>query len=108
MAAQHTHLATYLSFVTYMGVAPDITIHTVLSCLEFLHCNSVSPEVITNYVSCLKAAACRYNWDSEPLYHQLISAYLRSIAISTNFKPTPWGTFDLMTLACISRSCDIF
>ena len=90
MAAQYTHLRTYFSFVTYIGVAPDITIHTVVSFLEFLHSNSVSPKVIANYVSSLKTAACRYNWDSLP---QLVSDYLRSITINANFNPTPRGTF---------------
>ena len=104
LAAQRTHLKTYLAFVTYMGVQPEITIQTILSFLEFLHSNSVSPRVIANYVSSLKTVARRYKWDPEPLYHQLVSANLRSITINSTFNPTPRGTFNLNTLASISKA----
>ena len=64
-----------------MGIQPQFTIQTVLSFLEFLYLNSISPRVIVNYVSSLKTAAKRYKWDSDPLHHQLASAYLSSISI---------------------------
>ena len=83
LAAQRTHLRTYLAFVTYMGIQPQFTIQTVLSFLEFLY--AVSPRVIANYVSSLKTAAKKYKWDSEPLHNQLVSAYLRSISINSTF-----------------------
>ena len=100
------HLKTYLTFVTYIGVQPEFTIQTILSFLEFLHSNSVSTRVIANYVSSLKTVACRYKWDPEPLHHRLVSAYLRSITINSTFNPTPSGTFDLNTLASVSRACE--
>ena len=106
LAAQRMHLRTYLAFVTFMGIQPQFTIQTVLSFLEFLYSNSVSPRVISNYVSSLKTAALRYKWDSEPLQHQLLSAYLRSISINSTFNPIPRGTFDLDTLVSISKACD--
>ena len=87
------------------AIQPQFTIQTVLSFLEFLHSNSVSPHVIVNYVSSLKTAAKKYKWDSEPLHHQLVSAYLRSISINS-FTPTPRGPFDLETLMSISKACD--
>ena len=93
-------------FVTYMGIQPRFTIQTVLSFLEFLYSNAVSPRVIANYVSSLKTAAKKYKWDSEPLHHQLVSAYLRSISINSTFTPTPRGTFGLETLTGISKACD--
>ena len=107
MPAQCTHLRIYLSFVIYLGITPEITIQTVLSFLDFLHCNSVKSRVISNYVSSLKTAAHRYKWDSEPLYHQLVSAYLRSITINSTFNPTRRGTFDLNTLTRISIACEV-
>ena len=48
LAAQRMHLRTYLAFVTFMGIQPQFTIQTVLSFLEFLYSNSVSPRVISN------------------------------------------------------------
>ena len=71
-----------------------------------MHSNSVSPRVIANYVSSLKTAAKRYKWDSEPLHHQLVSAYFRSISINSIISPTPRGTFDLETLIIISKACN--
>ena len=105
LAAQRTHLRTYLAFVTYMDIQPQFTIQSVLYFLEFLYSNSVSPRVIANYVSSLKTAAKRYKWDSEPLQHQLVSAYLRSISINSTFTPTPKGIFGLDTLVSISKAC---
>ena len=61
LAAQRTDLRTYLAFVTYMGILPQFTIQTVLSFLEFLYSNAVSPRVIANYVSSLKTAAKSIN-----------------------------------------------
>ena len=104
LAAQRTHLRTYLTFVTYMGIQPQFTIQTVLSFLEIFYSNSVSPRVIANYISSLKTAAKRYKWDSDPLYHQLVSAYLRSISINSTFSPTPKGIFALDTLISISKA----
>ena len=69
LAAQRTYLVTYLPFVTYMGIQPQFTIQTILSFLAYLHLNSLSPRVITNYVSSLKIATKKYKWDSEPLHH---------------------------------------
>ena len=106
-AAVRMHLRKYLAFVIYMGIQPDITIQTILSFLEFLHLDSVSPRVIANYVSSLKTVARRYKLDPEPLSHQLVSVYLRSITINSTFNPTPRGAFDLNTLASISKPCDI-
>ena len=62
------------------------------NCFIFLRIfvfDSVSPRAIANYVSSLKTAAKRYKFDSDPMQHQLVSAYLRSISINSTFAPTP-------------------
>ena len=104
LAAQRTHLKTYLEFVTYIGIQPQFTIQTILSFLEFLHSNSFF--TLCYYLSSLKTAAKKYKWDAEPLHHQLVLAYLRSISINSTFSPTLRGTFDLGTLISISKACD--
>ena len=105
LAAQRMHLRTYLACVTYICIQPQFTIQTVLSFLEFSYLNSVSPRVIVNYISSLKTAAKRYQWDSDPLHHQLVSAYLRGISIHSTFTPTPKSIFGLDTLISISKAC---
>ena len=75
--------------------------------MEFLHINSISYKVILNYMSSLKTAGRRFGWNLAPFDHHLVSSYIRSISINSNFSPTPRAIFDLNTLAAISKACEI-
>ena len=85
----------------------ELHLHSILAFLEYLHINSISHKLILNYISSLKRAAVKYNWQYQVLSHRLVMEYLRSISINTRFAPIPRGIFDLPTLALISRTCDI-
>ena len=63
-SAHRTHLRTYLSFVVFMDLPLQFTIHSVLAFLEFLYVNNISHRVIQNYVVSLRTLANRYDWDS--------------------------------------------
>ena len=106
LSAHLVHIRTYLAFVTFMGLPVELSLHSLLAFLEYLHINSISHKVILNYIS-LKKAVIKYKWHPEVLSHRLIGDFLRSISINSRFTPTSRGTFDLSTLALISRSCDI-
>ena len=85
----------------------QLSVHSLLAFMEFLHLNSISYKVLLNYISSLKTAGRRYGWDLTPFSHHLVGSYLRSISINSTFAPTPRGIFDLTTLSAISRACDI-
>ena len=102
-----THIRTYLSFLFFMSLLLNLSVHSLLAFIEYLHSNSLSYKVILNYLSSLKFAARQYNWDLKIFSHHLILAYTRSISINSSFNPTPQGIFDLTTLALISKTCNI-
>ena len=105
--AHLTHLRTYLSFIIFMQLPPEPSVHSLLAFLEYLHTNLISHKLILNYLSSLKKASIKYSWNASPFSHRLITEYLRSISINSRFCPTHRGIFDLSTLALISRTCDI-
>ena len=106
-SAHITHIRTYLSFITFMGLPVEPSIHSLLAFLEYLYTNSISHKVILNYISSLKKTAQRYAWQTEVFLHRLISEYLRSISINSRFAPTCRDIFDISTLALISQTCDV-
>ena len=91
-SAHTTHLKTYLSFVVFMDLPLQFTLHSILAFLEYLYVNRISHRVILNYLASLRSLARRYDWDATILSHQLVVSYLKSIAQNTPFNPLP-GVF---------------
>ena len=89
-----------------MGFPNCITVHSILTFLEYLHQNSLSPKVIKNYLSSIRTMALEFQIDHSCLSHHSIAKYLRSISINSTFRPTPRGVFDVHTLYKISVTCD--
>ena len=106
-SAHTTHLKTYLSFVIFMDLPLQFTVHPTLSFLEYLYVNNISHKVMLNYLSSLRSLAKRYDWDPAPLSHQLVTSYLKSISRNLGFNPTAKGIFTLHTLSAISKACDL-
>ena len=104
-SAHTTHLKTYLSFVVFMDLPLQFTLHSILAFLEYLYVNRISHRVILNYLASLRSLARRYDWDSTILSHQLVVSYLKSIARNTPFNPPSRGIFSLQTLTAISKAC---
>ena len=90
-----------------MSLPPPPSVHSLLAFMEFLHINSISYKVILNYMSSLKTAGRKFGWNLASFDHHLVSSYIRSISINSNFSPTPRGIFDLNTLPAISKACEI-
>ena len=82
------------------------TVYNLITFLEYLYQNSLSPQVISSYLSSIQARAKLYSWDISPASHPAVTRYLRSISIKSRFNPTPRGVFDIPTLYQISLSCD--
>ena len=86
-SAHRTHLRTYLSFVVFMDLPLQFTIHSVLGFLEYLYVNNISYRVILNYLASLRSMAKHYDWHPAVLSHQLVLSYLKSISRNTCFNP---------------------
>ena len=103
--AHTTHLKTYLSFMVFMDLPLQFTLHSVLAFLEYLYVNNISHRLISNYLASLRSLAKRYDWDPAVLSHQLLLSYLRSITRNTYFNHPSRGIFSLQTLSAISKAC---
>ena len=104
-AAHNTHLRTYLSFVVFMDLPLQFTVHSVLAFLEYLYVNKISHRVMLNYLASLRSLAKHYGWDQTALSHHLVVSYLKSIARNIHFNPPSRGIFSLHTLSAISKAC---
>ena len=89
-----------------MDLPVSLFVHNILSFLEYLYQNGLSPKVIRNYLSSISSVSKFFSLDVSPLSHISVSHYLRSISINSSFRPTPRGIFDISTLYHISRACD--
>ena len=83
-----------------------MTVHNILTFLEYLYQNVLSPQVICSYLSSIQARAKLYNWDIAAACHPAVTRYICSIGINSKFNPTPRGVFDMRTMYQISLSCD--
>ena len=90
----------------FMELLKDITLHNILTFLEYLHKNSISVKVIRNYLSSISTMASFYNLDHSAVAHPQVTRYLRGLSIHSPFRPTPRGIFDIPTLYLISQQCE--
>ena len=79
----------------------------MLTFLEFLAQQNLSPKVIRNYMSSVISMAKVYHLQHVDTSHVLITRFLRSLSINSPFAPTPRGIFDIPTSYKISLACDI-
>ena len=101
------HFRTFLAYLLFMDLPIVISVHNILTFVEYLYQNHISPKVISTYLSSIQAKARLYNWDFSAIAHPSISRYIRSIPINSSFNPTTRGIFDLQTLYNILVSCEI-
>ena len=56
---------------------------------QFLHQSSLSPKVISNYLSSIRSMAKFYNIEHSDLSHIAASRFVRRVTINSRFSPTP-------------------
>ena len=72
-----------------MQLLVKFSLHNIITFLEFLHQSSLSPKVISNYLSSIISMAKFYYIEHSALSHIAMSRFLRSITINSGFSPTP-------------------
>ena len=80
-----------------MSLPIEISVHSLLAFLEYLHSKPLSHKVILNYLSSIKSVGRKYKWNLHPFSHHLILSYIRSISINSINR----------TLALMSTTCNI-
>ena len=106
-AAHLRHLRTYMAFLVFLRLPFSFSIHNLLIFGEYLYTNNISYKVVKQYFSSLQTSAAFYAMNLEAFSHPLLSRFIRSISINSQFSPSPKGIFDIKTLYLISLSCDI-
>ena len=96
-----------MSFIMFMELPVCVNLHNILTFLEYLFQNHISPKVIRNYLLSVCLMAHQYNIPQSDTNHYTMTYYIRSISINSAFRPTPRGIFDLPIRYQISRSCDV-
>ena len=84
----------------------EISAYNLLIFMEVLATNGLSPKVIKNYFSSICSMAPFFNFDTGALAHPAVHRYIRSLSITSPFRPTPRGIFCIRTMYDISRACD--
>ena len=107
LAAHTTHFKTFLAYLVFMKLPIQISVHNVLTFLEYLYCRQISPAVLRNYVSSIRSMGTKFLLDVSPLSHFTIDRYIRSVSINSQFAPSPRGIFYIKTLYHISLFCDL-
>ena len=85
-----------------MNLPIRCNVHKILTFLEYLYCNKLSPKVIKNYLSSLTSMAKRYDLEHTVFYDHTVTRYIRIISINSPITPTVRGLFDIKTLYTIS------
>ena len=83
------------------------SVHIVISFLEYLYQNSISPKIIATYLSSIQARARFYHWDTSAFSQPSVGRYICSITINSSFTPVSRDIFNIRTLCNISISCDL-
>ena len=101
------HHNTFTVFFIFMNFPMGIYVHNILTFLEYLDQNGLSPKVITIYLSSrLTLLWLGFSTWLLHLFHICVSPLTLGVFQSTLFGPTNGGVFDIRTLYHISRSCD--
>ena len=89
-----------------MDLQIAVNVHNLLVFLEYLHQNFLSPKVIKNYLSSIATMARTYNMDYSATNNPAVLRYIRGLSLTSPFRPTPRGIFDIPTLYAISKQCE--
>ena len=79
----------------------------MLTFLEFLAQQNLTPKVIRNCMSSVITMAKVYHLQHVDTSHVLITRFLHSLSLNSTFAPTPRDIFDIPTLYRISLACVI-
>ena len=90
-----------------MDLPLECSVRNVLTFLEYLFQNCISPKVISTYLSSIHSKAKLYGWDVSSTAHPAVQRYIGIISINSRFATIPRGIFGVHTLHNISLSCDI-
>ena len=96
----------FLAFCIYMKVTlQHLSVKVILAFLECLVCNKVSPAVLANYVSAIKAKCILYNLSYHVCENVKIKYFLKSVKITRPLSVKPHNIIDLDMLKAIVSKC---
>ena len=101
--------SNFLAFQVAAGLLPcQVTVQLLLSFLEFLHQNAISPGHISNYLTALRALHIVYVLDTSAFKDERLSLILKSLKLQAPFKPKLVLSLDIELLQRFVDQCDKF
>ena len=82
---RQTHL--FICFSIRTGATVTLSVGNLISFLEFLVANKVSPQVVSNYLSGIKSNLSLYLQPVEWMEHPMVTNYMKALYISVNSVP---------------------
>ena len=97
----------FLAFHVAAGLLPcQVTVQMLLSFLEFLHHNAISPGQISNYLTALRALHIVYGLHTSAFKDERLPWFLKSLKLQAPFKPKLVLSMDIELLQRIVDQCD--
>ena len=97
----------FLAFclITEISVS-KVTVINVLSYLEYLTCNGVSPSMLSNHLSALETKFTMYGFHYEVFSHPTIQYFVKSVHIHRPISVVKHNIIDQTTLSRIVSLCN--
>ena len=97
----------FLAFCCFTKIElSSLTPVVVLSFLEFLYENKVSPSAIANHISAIKASLALHGLSTHSFQDQRVAYFQRSLALNQKFASTIKKVIDIELLHKIVQICD--
>ena len=97
----------FLAFTVFMQVSVfNLSPVIVISYLQFLTTNNVSPPSLANHLSAIKASLSIYGLPTHIFQDSRIRYFQKAVALHKPFKPCLKSIIDIDTLHLIVRACD--
>ena len=105
--SHNTHFRCFIAFCIFVKLdCTNVTVHLILSFLEFLVHNGKSYAIVGNALSAIKAQLLLHNIDCHCFLDKRISYYMKALRINRPFKAVLRPVIDIPLLKNISLTCD--
>ena len=97
----------FIAYQVAAGLPPcQVNTEILLSFMEFLYQNSLSPSHIANYMAALRAFHIVHSLPTSAFKNEKIPLFLKSLKIQAPFSPPARSYIDISTLEDILTQCE--
>ena len=106
--AYTTMFRTFMCFCVYLNLnVKNLDVHGILAFMECLHVNQVSVNMISNYLSAIRAKLVVLGLNPSALDHKKVNYYIRALKLNRPMSVTTHNIITLDMLLKIVHQCDL-